>query len=71
MSVLLSFVVLSIEDVGVEIEEPFHVLPLRQYTEGTADSLDVIEKAYTLCTESRPTISDRVQNPQQIANFDE
>mmetsp|Transcript_14740 Transcript_14740/g.41071 ORF Transcript_14740/g.41071 Transcript_14740/m.41071 type:complete len:463 (+) Transcript_14740:118-1506(+) len=72
MSVLLSFVVLSIEDVGVEIEEPFHVLPLRQYTEGTADSLDVIEKAYTLvCTDSRPTKSDRVQNPQQIANFDE
>jgi len=33
-SVILSYVVLSIEDVGAEIEEPFHVLPLRQYTEG-------------------------------------
>ena len=33
-SVLLSYVVLSIEDIGVEIEEPFYVLPMRQYTEG-------------------------------------
>eukprot|EP00536_Pseudo-nitzschia_multiseries_P003936 jgi/Psemu1/318276/estExt_fgenesh1_pm.C_630006 len=48
LSVLLSFVVLSIEDVGVEIEEPFHVLPLRQYTEGTADSLDTVVKSYDI-----------------------
>ena len=33
-SVVLSYVVLSIEDIGAEIEEPFQVLPLRQYTEG-------------------------------------
>lgn len=34
ISVLLSYVVLSLEDIGVEIEEPFHILPIRQYTEG-------------------------------------
>lgn len=39
-SVILSFVVLSIEDIGAEIEEPFHVLPLRQYTEGECQHLD-------------------------------
>mmetsp|Transcript_28390 Transcript_28390/g.59716 ORF Transcript_28390/g.59716 Transcript_28390/m.59716 type:complete len:445 (-) Transcript_28390:195-1529(-) len=51
-SVLLSYVVLSIEDVGVEIEEPFHVLPLRQFTEGIADSIEAIEKAYAIIPES-------------------
>lgn len=54
-SVLLSYVVLSIEDVGVEIEEPFHVLPLRQYTEGCADSLDAIVKAYEVCPRGVPS----------------
>ena len=34
ISVILSYVVLSIEDIGAEIEEPFQVLPIRQYTEG-------------------------------------
>jgi len=48
-SVILSYVVLSIEDIGAEIEEPFHVLPLRQYTEGTADSIDAIVNAYDSC----------------------
>mmetsp|Transcript_14912 Transcript_14912/g.30907 ORF Transcript_14912/g.30907 Transcript_14912/m.30907 type:complete len:440 (+) Transcript_14912:96-1415(+) len=47
-SVIISYVVLSIEDIGVEIEEPFQVLPLRQYSEGTADSLDAIVKAYDM-----------------------
>mmetsp|Transcript_18962 Transcript_18962/g.47049 ORF Transcript_18962/g.47049 Transcript_18962/m.47049 type:complete len:440 (+) Transcript_18962:118-1437(+) len=47
-SVIMSYVVLSIEDIGVEIEEPFQVLPLRQYSEGTADSLDAIVKAYDM-----------------------
>jgi len=48
-SVILSYVVLSIEDIGAEIEEPFHVLPLRQYTEGTADSIDARVNAYDSC----------------------
>jgi predicted membrane chloride channel (bestrophin family) len=38
-SVIVSYVVLSIEDIGAEIEEPFHVLPLRQYTEGEYQNL--------------------------------
>jgi hypothetical protein len=31
----------------VEMEEPFDILPLRQYSDGTHDSINQIEKNYT------------------------
>jgi len=50
-SVVLSYVVLSIEDIGAEIEEPFHVLPLRQYTEGEYYYLRVALYGLDLCVD--------------------
>jgi len=43
---ITSFAVLGIEDVGVQLEDPFDVLPLRQYSDGIFDSLTQTEKNY-------------------------
>jgi ion channel-forming bestrophin family protein len=50
---LTSFAVLGIEDIGVQLEEPFDVLPLRQYSDGIFDSINQIERNY------RPPIVDK------------
>mmetsp|Transcript_14451 Transcript_14451/g.23907 ORF Transcript_14451/g.23907 Transcript_14451/m.23907 type:complete len:450 (+) Transcript_14451:123-1472(+) len=44
---LTSYAVLGIEDIGVQLEEPFDILPLRQYSDGMFDSISAIEKNYT------------------------
>ena len=44
---MTSFAVLGIDDVGVQMEEPFDVLPMRQYSDGIHDSVNQIEKNYT------------------------
>jgi ion channel-forming bestrophin family protein len=43
---ITSFAVLGIEDVGVQLEDPFDVLPLRQYSDCIFDSLNQTEKNY-------------------------
>jgi predicted membrane chloride channel (bestrophin family) len=45
---LTSFAVLGIDDVGVQMEEPFDILPLRQYSDGIHDSVNQIEKNYNM-----------------------
>lgn len=44
---LTTFAVLGIEDIGVQLEEPFDILPLRQYSDGMFDAINAIEKNYT------------------------
>ena len=45
---ITSYAVLGIEDVGVQLEEPFDVLPLRQYSDdGIFDSVNQIQRNYT------------------------
>ena len=46
VSVAISYSLAAVEDVGVTIEEPFHVLPLRQYTEGIIDQVNLIVHSY-------------------------
>ena len=41
-----SWAIQSIEDIGVQIEEPFFVLPLRQYSDGMFDVIGQIERNY-------------------------
>jgi len=43
---LTSFAVLGIEDIGVQLEEPFDVQPLRQYSDGIFDSINQTERNY-------------------------
>ena len=42
-----SWALQSIEDIGVQLEEPFFVLPLRQYSDGMFDAIGQIERNYT------------------------
>jgi len=46
-SIVTSYAVLGIEDIGVQLEEPFDILPLRQYSDGMFDAISAIEKNYT------------------------
>ena len=46
-SLLSTFAVLGIEDVGVQLEEPFDLLPMRQYTDGMFDVIDQMDRNYT------------------------
>jgi predicted membrane chloride channel (bestrophin family) len=43
---LTSFAVLGIEDIGVQLAEPFDVQPLRQYSDGIFDSINQTERNY-------------------------
>lgn len=45
-SLLTAFALLGIEDIGVQLEEPFDVLPLRQYSDGIFDSINQICNNY-------------------------
>ena len=46
-ALITSFAILAIEDIGVQLEEPFDILPLRQYSDGMFDALGQIERNYT------------------------
>jgi putative membrane protein len=43
---LTSYAVLGIEDISVQLEEPFDILPLRQYSDGAIESIQAIEESY-------------------------
>jgi len=45
-ALVTSYAVLGIEDIGVQMEEPFDILPLRQYSDVMFDSVNQIEKNY-------------------------
>lgn len=45
-SLVVSYAMLGIEDIGVQLEEPFNILPLRQYSEGVYDGVETIDAAY-------------------------
>ncbi|KAL3765045.1 hypothetical protein ACHAWU_009413 [Discostella pseudostelligera] len=43
----ISYTLMGIEDIGVQLEEPFNILPLRQYSDGVYDAVDFIATAYS------------------------
>jgi putative membrane protein len=47
-SLMVSWAILGIEDVGVQLEEPFDLLPLRQYSEGMYSGVNDIRETYLL-----------------------
>eukprot|EP00550_Attheya_septentrionalis_P007784 CAMPEP_0198284758 /NCGR_PEP_ID=MMETSP1449-20131203/4199_1 /TAXON_ID=420275 /ORGANISM="Attheya septentrionalis, Strain CCMP2084" /LENGTH=464 /DNA_ID=CAMNT_0043981971 /DNA_START=45 /DNA_END=1439 /DNA_ORIENTATION=+ len=46
-AVLTAYAVLGVEDIGVQLEEPFDILPLRQYSDGMYDAVSAVERNYT------------------------
>jgi hypothetical protein len=54
-----SFAILGIEDLGVQLEEPFDILPMRQYSDGMFDAVNAIQNnysAYVIGEDKRPVI---------------
>lgn len=47
-ALLTAYAVLGIEDISVQLEEPFDILPMRQYSDGVFDSIRTIEESYTM-----------------------
>jgi len=45
-SVVGAYSLLGIEDIGVQLEEPFDILPLRQYSDGMFDAIGQVERNY-------------------------
>mmetsp|Transcript_36910 Transcript_36910/g.71206 ORF Transcript_36910/g.71206 Transcript_36910/m.71206 type:complete len:467 (+) Transcript_36910:157-1557(+) len=45
-SVFTSWAIQSIEDIGVQLEEPFFVLPMRQYSDGIFDAVNQVGRNY-------------------------
>jgi len=45
-SLLTSWAVLGVEDLGVQLEEPFDILPMRQYADGMYDAMNQIKNGY-------------------------
>lgn len=41
-----AYALLGIEDVGVQLEEPFDILPLRQYSDGMFDAIGQVERNF-------------------------
>ena len=41
-----SWAILGIEDLGVQLEEPFDILPMRQYSDGMYDAMNQIKNSY-------------------------
>ena len=55
-SVLISFAVQGIEDIGVQLEEPFNILPLRQYSDGIFSGINSIESSFLLAYRQRANV---------------
>eukprot|EP00804_Cyclotella_cryptica_P018623 CCRYP_011422-RA/>CCRYP_011422-RA protein AED:0.00 eAED:0.00 QI:241/1/1/1/0.5/0.33/3/3869/407 len=47
-TIAVSFSIMGIEDIGVQLEEPFNILPLRQYSDNVNDSVDFVKLAYSV-----------------------
>ena len=45
-TIAISYSIMGIEDIGVQLEEPFNILPLRQLGEGIIGGVDFIESSY-------------------------
>jgi len=43
----ISYSLMGIEDIGVQLEEPFNILPLRQMSDGVYSGVDFVASAYS------------------------
>jgi hypothetical protein len=55
-SVMVSLSVLGIEDTGVQLEEPFNILPLREYSDGIFSGINSIERSFLIAHQNNNTI---------------
>ena len=43
----ISYSLMGIEDIGVQLEEPFNILPLRQMSDGVYSGVDFVASVYS------------------------
>jgi putative membrane protein len=55
-SVMVSLSVLGIEDTGVQLEEPFNILPLREYSDGIFSGINSIERSFLIAHKNNNAI---------------
>jgi hypothetical protein len=73
-ALITAYAVLGVEDIGVQLEEPFDILPMRQYSDGMYDGVSAIEKNYTpyVVTELAPpnekTLAERMSDSANASN---
>ena len=58
-SVFLAYCVMAIDDIGIQLEEPFNILPQRQYSDGIIDAVNLIESSFL----TRSNNNNRKQTP--------
>ena len=46
-AIVISYSIMGIEDIGVQLEEPYNIMPLRQYSDNVYDSVHFIESVYS------------------------
>lgn len=49
-----AYLIMSVDDIGIQLEEPFNILPQRQYTDGIVDSIDLIESSFSPAADHSP-----------------
>lgn len=65
-SFVTAYAVGGIEDIGVQLEEPFDILPMRQYSDGMYDGINGIKKnynVYKIGADTRAPQTDEVAQP--------
>jgi hypothetical protein len=45
-SVFVVYCVMAIDDIGIQLEEPFNILPQRQYSDGIVDAVNLIDTTF-------------------------
>jgi predicted membrane chloride channel (bestrophin family) len=45
-SLFVVYCVMAIDDIGIQLEEPFNILPQRQYSDGIVDAVNLIETTF-------------------------
>ncbi|OEU18112.1 hypothetical protein FRACYDRAFT_238546 [Fragilariopsis cylindrus CCMP1102] len=45
-SLFVCYCVMAIDDIGIQLEEPFNIMPQRQYSDGIVDAVNLIETSF-------------------------
>lgn len=70
-SIMVSYAVLGIEDIGVQLEEPFNILPLRQYSEGIYSGVDDIETSFEMRARHEEATERNLQSETLLPSWKE
>ena len=47
-SCFAAYMMMAVDDIGIQLEEPFNILPQQQYTDGIVDAISLIESSFVV-----------------------